>query len=43
MKYKSSVNSFLANLIPAKLEVGQNLYFKFHVEVAVSLSIFDGF
>ena len=43
MKCENFVNSLLENLIPPKIEIGQNLYFEIHIQIATSISIFDGF
>ena len=43
IKCKNFMNSLLANLLSEKFDVGQNFYFEVHVEIAISLSIFDGF
>ena len=37
------MNSLFPNLIFPKIEVGQNFYFEIHVQIAISLSMFDGF
>ena len=37
------MNSLLANLIPPKFTVGQNFCLGLHAQIAISLSIFDGF
>ena len=33
----------LENLILQKVQIGQNFYFEIHAQIAISLSIFDGF
>ena len=43
MKCRNFVKSLLADLIPPKFEVGQNFYSVVHVQIVISLSIFDGF
>ena len=37
------INSVFENLIPSKIEFGQNFSLKIHVQMAISLSIFDRF
>ena len=44
MKCENFVKSLQANLIPPKFEVAQNFYFEMmHVQIDISLSMFDGF
>ena len=43
MKCRNFVNSLIANLIPQKFKVDHNFYFEIHVQIAISLSIFDKF
>ena len=43
MKYKHFMSSLLADLIPPKFKVGKHFYFDIDVQIAISLSIFEGF
>ena len=40
---RNFVISLLTNLTTQKFDVGQNFYFEIHVQIAISLSIVDGF
>ena len=41
MKFSNFMNSLLTDLIPSKIQVGQNFWLEIHVQIAVFLSTLD--